>query len=67
MKQQGPWWKFPWHRLDGRPLIYASLGTARSIQRTAFSLIAEACSELNLQLIISLGGQGNPEARVSST
>lgn len=52
---------FPWHRLDGRPLIYASLGTTRNIQPFVFDMIAEACRGLDAQLIISLGGRFSPE------
>ncbi len=53
--------EFPWNRLDGRPLSYASLGTRKNSQPAIFSLIAEACNELNLQLVISLGGRRDPE------
>lgn len=52
---------FPWHRLDGRPLIYASLGTTRNVQPFVFGMIAEACRGLDMQLIISLGGRFIPE------
>jgi len=52
---------FPWNRLDGRPLIYASLGTAKKSQPAIFRLIAEACLALNLQLVISLGDRLDPE------
>lgn len=52
---------FPWHRLDGRPLIYASLGTTRNIQPFVFGMIAEACRGLDAQLVISLGGRFSPE------
>lgn len=51
---------FPWEQLDGRPIIYASLGTAWKDGHTLFSLIAEACSELEVQLVISLGGRQDP-------
>jgi len=53
--------QFPWHRFDGRHLVYASLGTARAAQPQTLHFIAQACNELNLQLVISLGGRGNPE------
>lgn len=53
---------FPWNRLDGRPLIYASLGTTRNIQASVFRMIAEACSDLNAQLVISLGGRLDPDS-----
>ncbi|MGB8481491.1 MAG: glycosyltransferase [Acidobacteriaceae bacterium] len=53
--------EFPWNRLDGRPLIYASLGTRKNNQPDVFHLISEACQELDLQLVISLGGRCVPE------
>jgi zeaxanthin glucosyltransferase len=53
--------EFPWHRLDGRPLVYASFGTARTVQAAIFHFIAEACNELDLQLVISLGGRSGSE------
>jgi zeaxanthin glucosyltransferase len=52
---------FPWNRLDGRPLIYASLGTAKRKQAEIFHLIADASKDFDLQLVISLGGRGDPE------
>jgi MGT family glycosyltransferase len=51
---------FPWDRLDGRPIIYASLGTTRNMQAFVFRLVAEACLDLHLQLVISLGGRFDP-------
>ena len=56
-----PYVKFPWDRLDGRPIIYASLGTTRNVQAFVFRLIAEACQELDVQLVISLGGRFETE------
>jgi zeaxanthin glucosyltransferase len=53
---------FPWERLDGRTMVYASLGTSRSSDPGIFHLIAGACSELGLQLVISLGGRRDPES-----
>ena len=53
--------EFPWDRLDGRPVIYASLGTARSSEPAIFRLISEACDGLNVQLVISLGGRRDPK------
>jgi len=52
---------FPWSRLDGRPIIYTSLGTTRNVQVFVFRLVAEACKDLHLQLVISLGGRFDPE------
>jgi MGT family glycosyltransferase len=47
---------FPWDRLDGRPLIFASLGTVRVAQNLpAFRKIAQACVGLDAQLVMSLG------------
>jgi UDP:flavonoid glycosyltransferase YjiC (YdhE family) len=65
----GPWVEesarpavdFPWSRLDGRPLIYASLGTTRNVQPAIFRMIAEACLDFDIQLVISLGGRFAPE------
>lgn len=65
----GPWMKesarpavdFPWSRLDGRPLIYASLGTTRNVQPAIFRMIAEACQDFDMQLVISLGARFAPE------
>jgi zeaxanthin glucosyltransferase len=52
---------FPWDRLDGRPIIYASLGTTRNAEAAILRMIAEACDGLDVQLVISLGGRFNPE------
>jgi zeaxanthin glucosyltransferase len=54
--------EFPWQRLDGRPILYASLGTTRNVQAFVFRLIAEACQDLGMQLVISLGGRFDPES-----
>jgi zeaxanthin glucosyltransferase len=53
--------EFPWDRLDGRPVVYASLGTARNSEPAIFRLISEACGGLNVQLVISLGGRRDPK------
>jgi len=47
---------FPFHRLDGRPLVYASFGTTFGSRRVELRAIAEACATLPVQLVISLGG-----------
>jgi zeaxanthin glucosyltransferase len=52
--------EFPWNRLDGRPLIYASLGTTRNVRPAVFRLVAEVCQEFDLQLVISLGNRFCP-------
>ena len=52
---------FPWERLDGRPLVYASMGTLQNGSEPVFRLIAAASAGFNVQLVISLGGGLNPE------
>jgi MGT family glycosyltransferase len=53
---------FPWHQIDSsKPLIYASMGTLQNRIRHVFSVIAEACADLPVQLVISLGGSADPE------
>ncbi len=47
---------FPWDQLDGRPLIFASLGTLQNQSREKFAIIADACAPLDVQLVLSLGG-----------
>jgi len=47
---------FPWERLDGRPLVYASLGTLQNSREPLFRTFAEACRGLDVQLVISHGG-----------
>jgi zeaxanthin glucosyltransferase len=58
--QQRPAIEFPWERLDGRPLIYASLGTLQNGSEAIFRTIADACEGLDAQLLISLGGGLDP-------
>ena len=53
---QRPAVEFPWERLDGRPLIYASLGTFQNGSPAIFRTIAQACAGLDAQLVIALGG-----------
>jgi MGT family glycosyltransferase len=60
----GPWQdpsarpavEFPFEKLDGRPLVYASMGTLQNRQAHIFRIIAEACAGLDVQLVLSLGG-----------
>jgi zeaxanthin glucosyltransferase len=58
--QQRPPVPFPWHRIDGRPLVYASLGTLQNGSEKNFKTIAEACAGLDIQLVLSLGGGLDP-------
>ncbi len=49
---------FPWEALDGRPLIYAAMGTMQNRMMRIFRTIAQACEVLDAQLVISLGSRG---------
>jgi zeaxanthin glucosyltransferase len=53
--------EFPFDKLNGKPLIYASMGTLQNRLNDVFYTIAEACIDIDAQLVISLGGQA-PEA-----
>jgi MGT family glycosyltransferase len=52
---------FPFDKLTGQPLIYASLGTLQNRLLPVFRNIAEACEDLDAQLVISLGGSADTE------
>ncbi|MEO1523069.1 MAG: nucleotide disphospho-sugar-binding domain-containing protein, partial [Cyanobacteria bacterium J06633_2] len=47
---------FPFEQLNGKPLIYASMGTVQNRFSSVFFTIAKACTNLDAQLVISLGG-----------
>ncbi len=51
---------FPWHALDGRPLIYASFGTLQNGSEALFRTVAEACAVLGTQLVLTTGNGLNP-------
>ena len=51
---------FSYEQLTGKPLIYASLGTIQNRLTGVFQQIAEACADLDAQLVISLGGSAKP-------
>jgi MGT family glycosyltransferase len=53
---------FPYEKLNGKPLIYASMGTIQNRLLSIFNQIAEACQDLDAQLIISLGGSAEPDS-----
>lgn len=65
----GPLWlpggyqpvSFPWELLDGRPLIYASLGTLQNRITETFRVIVEACDGLDAQLVLSTGRGVTPD------
>jgi len=48
--------EFPWDRLTGEPLVYASMGTLQNGIEDVFTAIAEAVNRKpNVQLVISIG------------
>lgn len=53
---------FPFDQLTEQPLIYASLGTVQNRLLETFQTIAEACQNLDAQLVIALGGGSTPES-----
>ncbi len=53
---------FPYEKLTGQPLIYASLGTVQNRLQYVFRDIAQACEGLDVQFVMSLGGSLEPEA-----
>ncbi len=61
----GPWHRaerddttvdFPWNWLDGRPLIYASMGTLQNNLGNVFQSIIDAVKNLPMQVVLSKGG-----------
>ncbi|NEQ47313.1 MAG: glycosyltransferase [Leptolyngbya sp. SIOISBB] len=53
---------FPFDQLTGQPLIYASLGTLQNRLFRLFEAIAAACENLDVQLVIALGGGTSPNS-----
>ena len=53
---------FPYEKLTGEPLIYASMGTVQNRLLWIFPRIAEACVGLDAQLVIALGGGASPDS-----
>jgi MGT family glycosyltransferase len=52
--EKGPRTPFPWEKLDGRPLVYASLGTLQYSKEAVFRCFAEACAVLpEVQLVMA--------------
>ncbi|MEA2264056.1 MAG: zeaxanthin glucosyltransferase [Acidobacteriaceae bacterium] len=53
---------FPWDRLTGEPLIYASMGTLQNGLESVFSTIAEAVGRRRgMQLVLSIGPTLDPQ------
>jgi len=56
---------FPWEKLDGRPLMFASLGTVPDPTNVpVYRRIAAACTGLGAQLVLALGGWNEAGDRV---
>jgi len=56
--------EFPWEKLDGRPIVYASLGTVASRRnRQVLERIAAACAEMPVQLVLSRGRWSDQQGR----
>jgi MGT family glycosyltransferase len=49
---------FPFEKLTGQPLVYASMGTIQNRKQEIFRCIAESCLGLEVQLVISQGNDG---------
>lgn len=54
-EESGDHTAFPWDGLNGKPLIYASLGTLQNRLLPVFQAIAAACAGLDAQLVLSCG------------
>src|SRR5215813_6928504 len=52
---------FPWERITGEPLIYASMGTILNGQVDVFrTIVAAVAKNKNVQLVLSIGDQVDP-------
>jgi zeaxanthin glucosyltransferase len=51
---------FPWEKLNGKPLVYGSIGTLQNGAEHIFKAIAAACAMLDVQLVLSMGGGIEP-------
>ena len=53
--------EFPWERITGEPLIYASMGTILNGRVDVFhTIVAALAKNKNLQLVLSIGDQLDP-------
>jgi MGT family glycosyltransferase len=53
---------FPWERLTGEPLIYASMGTILNGRLDVFrTIVAAVAKHKDLQLVLSIGDQVDPQ------
>ena len=51
---------FPWERLNGKPLIYASFGTTQNRNAHLFEAVIRAAADLDAQVVLSMGGTEAP-------
>ncbi|MEZ5042521.1 MAG: glycosyltransferase [Saprospiraceae bacterium] len=49
--------QFPYEKLNGKPLVYFSLGTILNLRADVFNMVARAFKDLEVQLAISLGNK----------
>ena len=60
--QGRPKLEFPWERLTGEPLIYASMGTLMNGRADVFrKIVAGVAKQQGTQLVLSIGDQLDPE------
>ena len=53
---------FPWEKLNGKPLIYASMGTLVNGLRSVYGTILESASDFpEMQMVLSVGRNFNPD------
>jgi zeaxanthin glucosyltransferase len=52
---------FPWDRLTGEPIVYASMGTLQNGNADVFRTIAAAVAKKDAQLVLSIGNVLRPE------
>ena len=58
--------EFPWDKLTGEPLVYASMGTVLNGNLDVFQTIVTALAKYDdLQLVLSIGDQVDPQRIVS--
>jgi MGT family glycosyltransferase len=58
---------FPWDKLTGQPLIYASMGTVLNGNLDVFQTIGTALAKHNdLQLVLSVGDRVDPQQIISA-
>ena len=58
---------FPYERLNGKPIVYASLGTLQDSNSAYFRIIAEACVDIDAQLVMATGGSRRSIANLPGT